>query len=99
MTLLYGRAARGGRAVASVPQCHWRTTTTPCAVRLGGPLAAEKLDGATGGDTFLAYVSQVLAPGLRARDVVAMDNLVVQRARDSGSDPSRGGAIALPAAV
>ena len=33
------------------------------------------LDGAINGETFRAYVAQVLAPGLQPGDIVVMDNL------------------------
>ena len=42
---------------------------------MGPRLAPTVLDGPINGDWFDAYVAQVLAPTLRAGDVVVMDNL------------------------
>lgn len=75
MTRTRGRAPRGERVVAKVPGGHWRVVTVIGAVRTTGPFAAATLVGATDGDAFRAYVREVLAPQLRAGDVVVMDNL------------------------
>ena len=45
------------------------------ALRLDGSTADMVLEGATDGDAFLVYVSQVLAPTLKRGDIVVMDNL------------------------
>jgi transposase len=75
MTRGYGRAPRGQRLVDAVPQGHWKTSTFIGALRCDGLTAPAVLDGAVNGDTFLAYVEQVLVPTLRRGDVVIMDNL------------------------
>lgn len=74
-TRLRGRAAKGERCRAPVPQGHWKTTTFVGALRLGGMTAPMTLNGAMNGPAFTAYVEQVLAPTLRAGDIVVMDNL------------------------
>lgn len=71
----YGRAVRGQRLVAKAPHGHWKTTTFVAALRATGLTAPSVVDGPMNGDTFLAYVQQVLAPTLHAGDVVIMDNL------------------------
>ena len=71
----YGRAPRGERLVASVPHGHWKTLTFVAALRIDGLTAPTVIDGAMDGPSFLAYVSQVLAPALRKNDIVFMDNL------------------------
>lgn len=71
----YGRAPRGERLVASVPHGHWKTLTFIAALRIDGLTAPYVFDGAMDGPSFLAYVEQVLAPTLRKRDIVFMDNL------------------------
>ena len=38
-------------------------------------IAPGVFDGAINGDLFLAWIDQVLAPGLRAGDIVVLDNL------------------------
>lgn len=75
MARLCGRCRRGERLFASVLHGHWRTTTFVAGLRLGGLDAPMVLDGAMNGETFLAYVRQVLVPTLRPRDIVVMDNL------------------------
>jgi transposase len=75
MTRRYGRAPKGQRLVESVPHGHWKVTTFVAALRVGGLVAPMTCDGALNGDLFVAYVEQVLVPGLRPGDVVVMDNL------------------------
>ena len=45
------------------------------AIRLDGIVTALSIDGATDGELFLPFTEQLLAPALRAGDVVVMDNL------------------------
>ena len=75
MARLYGRAPKGERLRAGIPQGHWKTTTFTGALRLSGMTAPMVLDGAMNGPAFLAYVEQVLVPTLSAGDTVVMDNL------------------------
>jgi transposase len=75
MTRLRGRAPRGERLRSPIPHGHWRTTTFVAGLRLSGIDAPMVIDGAMNGESFLAYVRQVLVPTLRPGDVVIMDNL------------------------
>ena len=75
MARRYGRSPKGERLVCAVPHGHWKTTTFIAALRAEGMTAPVVIDGAVTGDLFVAYVRQVLAPGLRPGDVVVMDNL------------------------
>lgn len=75
MTRRYGRAKRGRRLVAYVPHGHWKTTTFIGALRADGLTAPAVFDGAVDGESFLAYVEQVLVPTLRPGDIVVLDNL------------------------
>lgn len=75
MARLYGRSRRGERCVAAVPHGHWKTTTLVAGLRLSGLTAPMTIDGAMNGPAFLAWVEQMLAPTLRAGDIVIMDNL------------------------
>ncbi len=79
MARRYGRAPRGERCRAPVPQGHWKTTTFVGALRLEGMTAPMVLDGAMHGAAFLAYVEQVLVPTLTPGDIVIMDNLSVHK--------------------
>jgi transposase len=75
MTRPRGRALCGTRLVDKTPHGHRKTTTFIAALRTSGLTAPLVLDGAINGESFLAYVRQVLVPTLRAGDVVVMDNL------------------------
>ncbi|MCZ7582083.1 MAG: IS630 family transposase [Deltaproteobacteria bacterium] len=75
MTRLYGRAFDGGRVVDASPHGHWNTTTMISALWFNGQTVDWVIDGATDGAAFETYIEHVLAPRLRAGDVVVMDNL------------------------
>ena len=75
MARLRGRAPRGERLRSPIPHGHWRTTTFVAGLRLTGIDAPMVIDGPINGDSFLAYVRQVLVPTLRPGDTVIMDNL------------------------
>ena len=75
MARLRGRAPRGKRLRAGIPQGHWKTTTFVAGLRLTGMMAPMVLDGPMNRPAFLAYVSQVLVPELKPGDVVILDNL------------------------
>jgi transposase len=77
---LRGRCPAGERLVARAPHRHWKTYTMVSAVRTGGPFASALVDGPMDADVFRAYVTLVLAPALRAGDVVVMDNLQPHKA-------------------
>jgi transposase len=80
MTRLRGRAPKGQRLVADVPQGHWHVTTVIGAVRLTGPVAGLVFEGATDTAAFATFVEQALVPALRPGDVVVMDNLSSHKA-------------------
>ncbi len=75
MARLRGRAPKGQRLRGAVPHGHWKTTTFIAGLRRDGIVAPFVLDGPINRDAFEAYVAQVLAPELRAGDIVVMDNL------------------------
>ena len=75
MARLCGRAPKGERLRAGIPQGHWKTTTLVAGLRLEGMVAPMVLDGPMNRPAFLAYVSQVLVAELKPGDVVVMDNL------------------------
>ena len=75
MTRLHGWAPRGRKLLAKVPQGHWRTLTFLAALRHDRIDAPCVLDGPINGESFLAYVEQVLVPTLSQGDIVIMDNL------------------------
>jgi transposase len=75
MARRYGRGPGGARVVSAVPAGHWSTTTMVCAIAIDGPRAPFVLEGALDADAFAVYCQRVLAPALRAGDVVVLDNL------------------------
>lgn len=75
MTSIHGRCRRGQRLVARVPFGHWNTSTFIAALRWDGMTASAVFDGSINGQSFTAYVEQVLVPTLRPGDIVLFDNL------------------------
>lgn len=75
MAPLRGWCRRGERLNVKVPHGHWQTMTFLAALRHDRVDAPCLFDGPINGESFLAYVAQVLAPALNPGDVVIMDNL------------------------
>jgi transposase len=75
MTRTHGRAPRGQRLVAKAPHGRWRTLTFLAALRSDRIEAPCVIDGPINGQSFLAYVEQILVPALRPGDIVVIDNL------------------------
>jgi transposase len=75
MTRTHGWMKRGRKLIAKVPHGHWKTTTFLAALRCGEVTAPCVFDGPINGESFLAYVEQILAPTLKPGDIVIMDNL------------------------
>ncbi len=75
MTRLCGWAPRGRKLLAKVPHGHWRTLTFLAALRRDRINAPCVIDGPINGDSFLAYVEQILVPTLKPGDIVVVDNL------------------------
>lgn len=70
----YGRAPAGERVVGTVPGS-WRSVTLIAGLRRTGVVAPWAFEGATDNLALQTYVQEVLAPKLRAGDVVVWDNL------------------------
>ncbi len=58
-----------------MPQGRWRTLTFLAALRRDRIEAPCVIDGPINGESFLAYVEQLLVPTLRPGDIVVIDNL------------------------
>jgi transposase len=80
MVRLSGRCRRGERLIGRVPQGHWKTITFVAALRRNGMRAPCTVDGSMNGAKFLAYVKQCLAPNLKRKDKVVIDNLPAHKA-------------------
>jgi transposase len=75
LTPMYARAPKGERARGKVPRNRGKNTTLIAALSLEGMGAALILEGSANTTAFELYVEQVLAPSLRAGQIVVMDNL------------------------
>jgi transposase len=95
MARLYGRCRRGQRLIGKVPLARWQTTTFLAALRHNAMTAPMVLDGPIDGAWFMAYVEQVLAPTLKAGDIVVLDNLGSHKNRNIRTAIERRGASLL----
>ena len=73
MTRTHGRAPKGERLIAKAPHGHWRTLTFLAALRNDRIEAPCVIDGPINGESFQAYVAQILLPTIRPG--VIIDNL------------------------
>ena len=71
----YGRAPRGARVHDHAPCGRWQTSTFLAAVLVTGLTAPGVFDGAIDGESFRAYIDQILVPTLQPGDIVMADNL------------------------
>ena len=76
---IYAWAPKGRRAHCSVPRNRGKNTTLLSSMSLSGMGPSLAVDGPTDREVFEAYVERVLAPTLRAGQVVVMDNLSVHK--------------------
>jgi len=81
MTRLRGWAPRGNRLLGKVPHGHWRTLTFLAALRCDRIDAPCVIDVPINGDSFRAYIEQLLLPTLRPGDIVIIDNLGSHKAK------------------
>jgi transposase len=75
MTPIRGWGQKGKRLRAYAPYGHWKTMTFVAALRSDRIEAPCVFDGPINGESFLAYVTEVLAPTLKPGDRVVLDNL------------------------
>ena len=75
MQRTYAWAPKGERAVASAPRNTPINTTTIAAMTPEGMRPSLVISGGVDQGTFAAYLEQVLAPSLRAGQIVLADNL------------------------
>lgn len=75
MARTHGWWRRGAPLRAHVPHGHWRTMTFLAALRSDRITAPCVFDGPINGESFKAYVEQILVPTLSPGDIVIMDNL------------------------
>lgn len=82
MAPLRGWTARGQRLRDQVPHGRWKTLTFIAALRHDRLTAPCLFDGPINGQSFRAYVVQVLLPTLLPGDIVVMDNLGSHKGKD-----------------
>lgn len=75
MAPLRGWAERGRRLRDQVPHGRWKTLTFLAALRHDRLTAPCLFDGPINGESFRAYVEQILLPTLKPGDIVVMDHL------------------------
>jgi transposase len=81
MAPLRGWCTRGRRLVGKVPHGHWQTLTFIAALRHDRLAAPCVIDGPVNGESFLAYIEQILVPTLEPGAIVVMDNLGSHKGR------------------
>ena len=85
----YGRAPRGARVHDHAPCGRWQTSTFLAALRVTGLTAPGVFDGAIDGESFRAYIEQILVPTLQPGDIVIADNLSGPTRSPASNAPSR----------
>lgn len=75
MVRLSSRCPRSARLIGRVPRGHRKSIAFVGALRRNGLTASFMVDGAMKGTTFRTYVKRCLAPTLKCKDMVLMDNL------------------------
>ena len=75
MTRLYGRAPQNQRVIDAVPDVRFQRTTILSCVRMDGTMVPCVFAGSLHGELFREYIKCFLAPSLKPRDIVVMDNL------------------------
>lgn len=75
MAPVRGWGPKGKRLRGFAPHGHWRTLTFLGALRADRLAAPCVFDGPINGQSFRAYVEQILVPVLKPGDIVVMDNL------------------------
>jgi len=76
---LYAYAPKGSRAHGKVPRNRGKNTTLIASMTFSGMGEAMAFEGATDASTFEAYVERFLAPTLKEKQIVVMDNLGAHR--------------------
>jgi transposase len=75
MTRRYARSPKGERVHTATPVNKGKNVTVLGALSLTGITAAMTIEGSTDTLVFLTFVRKILAPTLRPRQIVIMDNL------------------------
>ena len=79
LTRLYARSLKGKRAYGTIVRKRGKNVTMITDLSLHGLGEVFIIDGAANGDIFEAYVKQILAPTLKAGEIVVMDNCSIHK--------------------
>ncbi len=79
MTRLYGRAEPGKRIFEKVPGNRGKNVSTIGAISLDGIRTGLSVQGPIDGETMVFFVEELLAPTLKRRDVVVLDNCPIHK--------------------
>jgi transposase len=75
----YARAPRGERAYGKAPRNRGKNVTLVSSITLSGMGPSMSTEGSSDTESFGLYVGEILAPQLKAGQIVIMDNLSVHR--------------------
>jgi len=80
MVARYARAPKGQRAHGKAPRNWGKNVTLISSITLSGMGPSMSIQGSSDTESFGLYMREVLAPRLRAGQIVLMDNLSVHKA-------------------
>jgi transposase len=75
----YGWAPIGKKCFGSAPHGDWKNMTMIGAIALDGVRGIFTVDAPTTTEVFCAFINAILAPNLKAGDLVVMDNLAAHK--------------------
>jgi transposase len=81
LTPRYARAPKGERARGKAPRNRGKNVTLISSVTLEGMGASMSIEGSSDTDSFGLYMREVLAPSLKAGQIILMDNLSVHTSK------------------
>ncbi len=81
LTPRYGRAPKGERARGKAPRNWGKNVTLISSITLEGMGASMSIEGSSDTESFGLYMRNILAPRLKAEQIVLMDNLSVHRSK------------------
>jgi transposase len=81
LTPRYGRAPKGQRARGRAPRNWGKNVTLISSIGVEGMGPSMSIEGPSDTDSFGIYVREILAPNLKAGQIVVMDNLSVHKGK------------------
>ena len=81
LTPRYGRAPKGKRAYGKAPRNWGKNVTLISSITLEGMGASMSIEGSSDTESFSLYMREILAPRLKAGQIVLMDNLSVHKSK------------------